>query len=677
ATRTVVLSNAYWRRWYGGRRSVIGRTLVADGQAREIIGVLPAGFRFLDYGPRGLWLPLRFDRAHVYLGNFSYDSIARLKPGATLAMARADQARMEQIVLRRYPAPPGYSKQLFYNAHIGPIVQPLRREVVGDVSTVLWILLGGMGLVLLIACANVANLTLVRAEGRQQELAIRAALGGGRRQLAGELLLESVVLGLAGGVLGLGLAYAGLRLLLWLAPSGLPRLDNIGLHPWVLLFCFGAALLAGALAGLLPALRYSRATGALREGGRSLSTSRQRHRARNILVMAQVALAFVLLICAGLMIRSFAALRHVNPGFRDPASLQTFGLYLPPSDIKDNAAVPRADAALLQRLAALPGVSAVAMASTLPLTGQNNVNPVVAADHHYAANTVPPLRDFNFVSPGYFHVMGIPLMAGRDFTWADNLDRRDVAVISENFAKEYWGGPAAALGHRIRSGSDDAWRQIIGVVGDVRAQGLDHTADSDVYWPLEMAQFMGDKVHVQRYEHVVLRTPQAGSSALLAEARSVVSGVDPNAPLISPRTMAHFYRRALARTSFTLVMLAIAGVMALLLGAIGLYGVLAYTVSQRRREIGIRLALGQEPKSVVGMILRQGLRLAAVGIGLGIVLALGAARLLASLLFGVRPMDALTYLAIIAALGATAALASLGPARRAAGVDPAEALRAE
>ncbi len=677
AAATVVLSNGYWRRRLGGRRSALGQTLIANGKPRQIIGVLPPGFRFLGYGRRGLYLPLRLQRSRVYLGNFSYQSVARLKPGVTRAMARVDQARMEQTVLRRFPAPPGYSKSLFVNAHIGPLVRPLRQVVVGDVGPMLWIIFGGMGLVLLIACANVANLMLVRAEGRQQELAIRAALGGGRRRLAGELLLESLVLGVGGGVLGLGLAFAGLRLLLALAPTGLPRLHNTGLHPLVLLFCCGAALLAGAAAGLLPALRYSRTTGVLREGGRSLSGSRRRNRARNALVTAQVALAFVLLICAGLMIRSFAALRQVNPGFRDPGTLETFGLYLPPTAIASKAAVTRAQAALLQRLAALPGVSAAAMTTTLPLTGRNNVNPVVAADHHYAANTVPPLRDFTFVSPGYFHAMGIPLLAGRDFTWTDNFGRRDVAIISANFARQYWGSPAAALGRRIRSGGNDAWREIVGVVGNVDARGLDHPAASNAYWPLETGQFFDNKVNVHRYVSVVLRTPQAGSRALLAEAGRAVRETDPNLPLISPHTMDHFYRQSLARTSFTLVMLAIAGAMALLLGAVGLYGVLAYAVSQRRRELGIRLALGQEPRAVVGMVLRQGLGLAAGGLALGLVLAWAASRLLTAVLFGVRPMDPVTYAAIIVTLGATAAAASFAPARRAARVDPAEALRAE
>ncbi len=677
ATATVVLSNGYWRRWFGGQRSALGQALIVNGKPRQIIGVLPPGFRILDYGRRGLYLPLRMPRSHVFLGAFSYPSLARLKPGVTLAMARTDQARMERIVLRQFPAPPGYSKRLFINAHIGPLVQPLRQAVVGDIGAALWILFGGMGLVLLIACANVANLMLVRAEGRQQEMAIRAALGGGRRRLAGELLLESVVLGAGGGVLGLGLAFAGLRLLLWLAPSGLPRLHNIGLHPLVLLFCCGAALLAGAAAGLLPALRYSRATGVLREGGRSLSGNRRRHRARNALVTAQVALAFVLLICAGLMIRSFAALRQVSPGFRDPATLETFGLYIPPTAVPSQAAVTQAQAAVLRHLGALPGVAAAAMATTLPLTGVHAVNPVVAADHPYAADTVPPTRDFTFVSPGYFHTMGIPLLAGRDFTWTDNFRRRNVAIISANFARQYWGSPAAALGHRIRGPSTDAWREIVGVVGNVDAEGLDHAAASYVYWPLQLGQFFDFKVVAQRDVTVVLRTPQAGSSALLAEAQRVVGQTDPNLPLIEPRTMGHYYRRALARTSFTLVMLAIAGVMALLLGAVGLYGVLAYAVSQRRRELGIRLALGQEPRAVVRMVLRQGLGLAAAGLGLGLVLAWGASRLLTSLLFGVRPTDPLTYAAIIATLGATAAAASFAPARRAARVDPAEALRAE
>lgn len=677
ATRTVVLTDAFWRQHFGGSRSVIGQTLVTDGKPREIIGVLPPGFRFLNQQKLGVLVPERYDRSKIYLGNFGHGCLARLKPGVTLAEARADEARMWPIVLRSFPPPPGYSLALFQHARALPSVRPLRQVVVGEVGPVLWIILGGMALVLLIACANVANLMLVRAEGRQQELAIRAALGCGRGRLAAELLGDSIVLGLLGGALGLGLAYAGLRLLVWLAPGGLPRLANIGLHPWVLLVCFLAALFAGVIAGVLPALQYSRVSGAMREGGRSLSSSRQRHRARNGLVLAQVALAFVLLICAGLMIRTFAAMRQVNPGFQRPDTLQTFGFYIPKADLTGDLAVVQAQAAMVRQLAALPGVSAAAAATQLPLGGYNDEDPIFAADHHYATGQVPPLRGFTFVSPGYFHAMGIPLLAGRDFTWEDNFGERPVAIISAAFAREDWGSPAAALGHRIRPDSLDTWRQIVGVVGNVRAIGLAGPEPSATYWPLLMSHFEGQKVNTQRMVRFVLRTPRAGTSSLMAEVRDAAASVDANAPVMMAHTMGYYYDQSLARTSFTLVMLGIAGIMALLLGAIGLYGVLAYAVSQRRREIGIRLALGQEPRAVVGMIVRQGLTLAAAGVGIGIVLALGAGRLLTSLLFGVRSVDGMTYAAVIVALGLTAALASLLPARRAAQVDPAEALRAE
>ncbi len=675
--RTVVLTYRYWQRHFGGSRAVIGQSLVADGTPREIIGVLPADFHFLQARNLSLFLPIRF-KPPIYLGNFSYDCLARLKPGVTLAAARADEARMLPIVMREFPAPPGYTKSLFAAARIGPLVRPLRDAIVGDVTGILWIVLGGMFLVLLIACANVANLMLVRAEGRQQELAIRAALGCGRGRLAAELLGDSVVLGLIGGALGLGLAEAALRCLRWLHPSGLPRLNNIGLHPWVLLVCFLAALFAGVIAGVLPALQYSRVSGAMREGGRALSSSRQRHRARNGLVLAQVAMAFVLLICAGLMIRTFAALRQVNPGFRDPATLAAYPVYIPGADAKKDAMAVRDEQAMLGKLAALPSVSGAAIVRQLPLNGQSNVNPIFAADRQYAAGALPPLRDFNFVSPGYFHTLGIPLLVGRDFTWADDFQMRNVAIISANFAKQYWGSPAAALGHRIRETAtgSEPWRRIIGVVGNVRA-GLNQPAPSYVYWPLLMGNFFDNKVNAQRYVTFVLRTPLAGSASLRQEAQRAIASVDPNLPLMPSHPLGYYYRQSLAQTSFTLVMLGIAGVMALLLGAIGLYGVLAYAVSQRRREIGIRLALGQEPRAVVGMIVRQGLTLAAAGVGIGIVLAIGAGRLLSSLLFGVRSLDGMTYAAVIVALGLTAALASLLPARRAAGVDPAEALRAE
>ncbi|HLV96799.1 MAG TPA: ABC transporter permease [Candidatus Acidoferrales bacterium] len=676
---TVMLTYGYWRRKFGADRSIIGRNLTIDGKPRQIIGVLPQRFRFLDRDDLALLLPLQFDRNKLFLGQFSYEGLARLKPGATVEQANADVARMLPIVFRSFPPPPGFSLDLLKKANIGPNVRPLMKDVVGDVGKLLWILMGSIGIVLLIACANVANLLLVRTEGRQQELGIRAALGASRRRIAGELLFESVIIGLIGSLLGLALAYGALRLLVAMAPAGLPRIQDIGINVPVLIFTLAASLIASLLFGLIPVLKYggSRLATGLREGGRTLSQSRQRHRARNVLVVVQVGLACVLLICSGLMIRTFRRLTQVNPGFLAHVGVQTFRLTIPEADVAKPENVVRMQEEIARKLSAIPGVSSVALTNGVPMSNNHWMDPVLARDRDYAQGEVPPLRWFEFVSPGVFHTLGIPLIAGRDFTWTDTYNKIPVAIVSENFAREYWKTPENALGKQIRVSTKDDWRQIVGVVGDVYYDGVEQSAPTTAYWPILMHNFESDPVQLRRTLAFVIRTPRAGSETLMKEARQAVWSVDANLPLADVRTLGYYYTKSMARTSFTLVMLAIAGGMALLLGAVGLYGVIAYSVSQRTREIGIRIALGAQQRGLVGMFVRQGLILAGVGVACGVVVAIVAVRVMASLLFHVSPVDPVTYILVCAGLGATAALASYLPSRRASSVDPVEALRAE
>src|ERR1700720_27239 len=356
APETVILSYGYWQRKFGGNPAAVGQTLIVDGKARQIIGVLPKGFHFLDREDPALITPFQFDRNKTHLGNFSYEALARLKPGATLEQANADVARMLPIVMNSFPAPPGFSIKLFEDAKIAPYVRPLKQDVVGDVGGVLWVLMGSIGMVLLIACANVANLLLVRMEGRRQELALRSALGASWGRIAGELLLESLILGLVGSVLGLGLAYGALRVLVAIAPAGLPRISEVGINGPVLLFTLVVALLASLLFGCVPILKYagSRLTTGIREGGRGLSQSKEQHRARNTLVVVQVALALVLMICSGLMMRTFRALTKVNPGFAGPAELQTFRISIPETHVKEGARVIRREEGIRHRLQPLP-----------------------------------------------------------------------------------------------------------------------------------------------------------------------------------------------------------------------------------------------------------------------------------------------------------------------------------
>ncbi|HEU5452588.1 MAG TPA: ABC transporter permease [Terriglobales bacterium] len=676
---TVILTYGYWTRKFGADRSVIGKTITLDGKPRQIIGVMPRNFHFLDQQDPAVILPMRLDRAKTQLGNYSFQAIARLKPGVTVAQASADVARMIPIVMRSFPAPQGFSLDLFQKADLRANLQPLKSEVVGDIGKLLWILMGSIGIVLLIACANVANLLLVRTEGRQQELAIRAALGGTRQRIAGEMLVESVVLGLLGSALGLGLAYGALRLLVVIAPSGLPRLRDIAINGPVLGFTLAAALLASLLFGALPALKYAgtRLGTGLREGGRTLSASRERHHARQVLVIVQVGLACVLLISSGLMIRTFHRLTQVDPGFAAPDTVQTFRLDIPKAEVEKPEDVVRMQEAILHKLEAIPGVSSVAMTSSVPMSGSDWFDPVWARDRSYNPGEMPPLRRFVLAAPGFFHTMGTPLLAGRDFTWEDNYQQLPVAIVSENLARETWGTPASALGKQIRVSTTDDWRQIVGVVGDVHSDGIEKPAPAIAYWPMLKKNFESDPVSVARGVAYALRTPRAGSEALMADARRAVWSVNPNLPLAEVRTLGYYYDKSLARTSFTLVMLGIAAGMALLLGAVGLYGVIAYSVAQRSREIGIRVALGAQQGEVVGMFLRQGFLLAAVGIGCGLVVAMATVRVMSSLLFHVSPVDPVTYLLVCAGLGATAALASYIPSRRASAVDPIVALRGE
>ena len=681
APDTVLLSYGYWQQKFGGDTSVIGRSITADGKPREIIGVLPKGFHFLDHEDAALVVPFKWDRSKVKLGNFSYQAMARLKPGVTMAQASADVARMLPIVNRSFPAPEGFSAALFEKAQIAPNLRPLKQDVVGDISKVLWVLMGSIAMVLLIACANVANLLLVRVDGRRQELAIRAALGAGWGRIAMELMFESVILGLLGSLLGLALAYGALQVLVAMAPTGLPRIHEVGIDLPVLLFTFAIAMFSSLLFGSIPIFKYAGVhlnTG-LREGGRALSQSRQQHRARNVLVVVQVGLALVLLICSGLMIRTFRALMHVRPGFSEPDSLQTFRFYVPETEIpdKDRERLVRMEQEIEGKLGAIPGVSSVSFSSAIPMDGRSSNDILFAEDRTYAEGELPPIRRFKFVSPGFLATMGTPLIAGRDITWEDTYQKIPVAMISENFAKEYWHDARNALGKRIRVGTTDDWREIVGVVGDVYDNGVNTPAVSSVYWPVMMDRFEGQKESLHRGIAFAIRSPRAGSQAFLNEVRETVWSVDPNIPLANAHTVGYFYTMSLARTSFTLLMLGVAGGMALLLGIVGIYGVIAYSVSQRTREIGIRMALGAQKKTLVGMFVRQGLWLTGVGILCGLVTAFGVMRLMSSLLFKVSPVDPVTYGAVTFGVVVTAYLACYLPSRRAAGVDPVDALRAE
>ncbi|MGH9747572.1 MAG: ABC transporter permease [Candidatus Acidiferrales bacterium] len=678
---TAMLTYGYWQRKFGGDPSIAGKTIQVDGKAMEIIAVLPQNFHFLAEADPAVILPVQFDRAKTNLAGFVYHAIARLKPGRTVADANADVARMIPIVLRSFPMPQGYSITLFEGAHFGPLVRPVKQDVVGDVGKALWVLMGSIGMVLLIACANVANLLLVRIEGRRQELAIRTALGASWRQIASELLFESGVLGFIGSALGLGLAFVLLRALVGMAPKGLPRIHEIGIDGPVLLFTLGLSLLAGLLVGSIPILKYARTqlSAGLREGGRGQSQGRQQHRARNVLVVVQVALALVLLVCSGLMVRTFIALTHVQPGFAAPAELQTFSLFVPNSEVPEAERVTRLYEEVLQRVSAVPGVTSAGLSATIPMDGREEGigdEPLYAEDHNYQSGQLPPLRRFKTISPGFLAAMGTPLVAGRDFTWADTFDQTQKVLVSEKLARELWQDPSAALGKRVREGEAYKWQEVIGVVADVHDDGVNKEPPSSLYWPIVRSD-LGERARPARSLTLAIRSLRAGTESLMKDLSRAVWSVDSNLPLANVRTADYFVNRSLARTSFTLMMLGIAGGMALLLGSVGVYGVIAYSVSQRTREIGIRMALGAQSLQLTAMFVRYGLLLTAIGIACGFGVAATLSRVLSSLLFKVSPLDPATYAAVALGLIATALFASYLPSRRAARVDPIEALRSE
>jgi predicted permease len=674
---TVILTYGYWQRKFGGDRLVVGKEITVDGTPHQVLGVLRQDFQF--GGPNlALLLPIKFDRGNTFLLPFNYYAIARLKPGVTLAEANTDVGRMLPIVLNSFSPPPGYSLKMFEDARMGPNLRTMKQDVVGDVGELLWVLMGGIELVLLIACANVANLLLVRAQGRQQELAIRAALGATPWRIAAELLFENLILALLGGVLGLALAYAALRLLLAIAPSDLPRLQEIGIDGHTLLFSLAASLGASLLFGSVPVLKYAgkRLGTGLREGGRSMSDGRERHRSRSVLVIVQVALAVILLISSGLMIRTFHALTTVDPGFATPQQLQTFRVNIPDTDVKDPEQVVRMEEEILRKIEAAPGVSSVGLSMSVPMDGDGWEDTVFVKDRNYSPGELP-IHRFRFVAPGFFQTLGTPIIAGRDFTWADIYNKVPLDIISEKLARENWHDPSLALGKQIRANEKDDWREVIGVVKDVHDDGVDKEAPSSVYWPILAAHFTGTELDVRRYVTYSIRSPRAGSESFTNEIRRAVWSVDPNLPLADVHTLEYFYRTSMARTSFTLVMLAIAGSMALLLGIVGLYGVIAYSVSQRRREIGIRSALGAQQRELTGLFVRHAMLLTSAGVTCGLVAALALTRLMSSLLFGIKPTDPATFAVASIGLLSAAAVSSYLPARRAAAVNPVEALRSE
>jgi predicted permease len=644
---------------------------------REIVGVMP-NFQLPRRDPEVI-LPLQFDRGKVFLGNFAYVGIARLKPGVSLDLGNADIGRMIPIWMDSWPNPMGPNKTVWINARLGPKLHRLKDDYLGTVANTLWLVMATVALVLLIACANVANLLLVRAESRQQEWGVRAALGAGRARIVVDSLAESLLLGLTAGAAGVALAYAGVALLKYVQLPGLPRLAEVSVDTTVVAFALVTSIAAGLLFGSIPTLKYagSRLAQTLRSGGRTASSSRERHRFQGSLVIAQVALALVLLVISGLMIRTFAEQRKVQPGFTNPEMVQTFRIVIPSAQIPEQERVIRMENDIVDKLAAIPGVTNVGFGTSVPMDFNLSNDAILVEGKDYGPSVNPPPRRYKYISPGFLKSTGTRLIAGREQSWSDIYAQRNFAMVSENLAKELWGSPQAALGKHIRDTPVNAWWEVIGVVEDVHDEGVVKKAPAIVYWPIASAQFFGQPKMVQRAVVYAVRGKGVGTEGLLNQIRQAVWSVNSSIPLAQIRTFKDIYEQSMAQTSFAMAILSIAAGMALLLGMVGIYGVIAYTVTQRKREVGIRMALGAQAAQVKRMFLGNGLALSSLGIAAGLLAAAAVSRLMAGLLFGVRPIDPLTYAATSATLLLATAAACYIPARRAAKVDPAETLRNE
>jgi predicted permease len=655
----VILTHGYWQRRFGAATDIIGQSLMIDGRPAEIIGVLPVSFRFPRSNPAVL-VPMPLERDNGI--SFGFQALGRLKPGVTLAQASDDVARMIPLL---HPS--------FKVLQMRPYLRPLSAYVVGSVGKILWILFAAVGLVLLIACGNVANLFLVRAESRQQELAVRAALGASRARIAQVLFCESALLALLAGLLGVLLAQAGLGLLRRMAPAQLPRVDELGIDPIVLLFALGVSLLSGVLFAAIAVLKFGRPSlMAFKEGGRTSSDGPTRHRTRNTLVVAQVALALTLMIVSGLMIRTVMAMRQVPPGFQRADEVQTFRLTIPEEIVPDRVEMARAHQTIAERLAQVPGVTSVGLASSITMDGENNLNPLFIEDAPVPDGQLVPHLRFKTVAPGYLETMGNRLLAGRTITWADSYEGRLVVVITETLAREYWQEPARAIGRRVRCcNTENPWREIVGVIGAERDDGLNLPATAIVYWP------MLNESYSTRGMAYAIRSNRVGTPGFLSELQKAVWSLNPSLPLADVRTLDEIRDDSMAQTSFVMVMLGIAAGVALLLGMVGIYAVIACVASQRTREVGIRIALGAQIGNVHLLFVRHGLWLTLTGIAIGIAMALALTRVMSALLFGVGPMDPLTYAGVSITLAGVALLAVYLPARKAARVDPIIAMRAD
>ena len=673
AAPTVMISDGYSQRRFGGD-SPIGRTLTVEGVAREVIGVLPRGFRFFEYDAE-VYYPLQHVRAEARFPSGDGRAIARLKEGVTIEAANADVARMIPLLWAEFGD--GQARRVEFR----PKLRPLKDSVVGDLGQTLWILMGTIGLLLLIASANVANLMLVRTQSRRSELVVRSALGAGRGAIARVVFTEAALLGAIGGVAGVALAYVSLPWLVSLGADDLPQIMAVGFDSIVLVFAASMVAVVAILAAgvpLAPLITGGTQHGEALRGARLVSDGPGGARTRQALVVAQVAMALILLVGAGLMIRTFVELRRVEPGFRVPEAVQTFQLTIPMNgslEGDDGAAnrerLLQTQRAIVERLAAVGGVESVGFASGndgLPLDGDGRqISLIPYVDGVGAADGVARVWEIQNVSPGLLETLQTRVVAGRGLTWDDVVTNREVMLVSENLARREWGSSAAALGRRVSASADTPGAEIVGVVEDVHHDGLDKPPPPTVVFP----------PRARASASFVVRSARAGRADFLLDLRRAVWSVNGELSLARPQTLGDMYRRAMARASMTMRLLGLTGSLAMLFGLTGVYGIVSYTVARRRREIGVRLALGAHRQQVTRMFVRHALVLVAIGVGLGIGGSAALTRLIASQLFGISALDVPTHIAVAGGLVTAAALASYVSAQRGSAMNPSDVLKTE
>jgi putative ABC transport system permease protein len=667
----LVLSYGFWQRQFGGEQTIIGKRLILNGEPYEVIGVMPPAFK--DFAGRvtaDLWTPLAL-APNAFADNNRTNEfltlVARLKPAISVERARSDMKTFASQLKAQYPN--NYASDWTLK------LSPMNEKLSGGIRPALLVLLGAVGFVLLIACANVANLLLARAASRIKEVAIRSALGATRRDLLRQLMAESLLLAVVGGVLGLGLAWLGMQAVVALKPANVPRITELRIDGLVMAFTLGVAVLTGLVFGLVPAIQTSRTNlqDTLKEGGRSGSADRSGQTMRRALVVAEVALALTLLTGAGLLIKSLSLLQEVNPGF-DSSNLLTFNVAIPSAKYRsDTAAIQFWDRAI-EAVTAVPGVKSAGITSTMPFTNNWSTGSFSVEGYQPPPGKPGPWGDQRTVSPGFFTTLKVPLIKGRTFTEQDGMVGPQVVIVDEEMVKQYWPN-ADPIGKRLTFGNPQTdstvnWMTVVGVVGHTKHEGLDAKNRVQMYHPSHRIGFVGN------FMSFAVRTTGDPNRAL-SSVRAAIHAIDQDVPIANAATMDVNIANSMGQRRFAMMLLGLFAVMALVLASIGIYGVMSYSVTQRSHEIGIRMALGAARQAVLGMVMRQGLLLVGVGVGIGVLGALGLTRLITSQLFGVRPTDPTTFIFVALTLTGVAALATLVPALRATRVDPVVALREE